>query len=139
MPRLINSHKTKIPILPHFTVFFSVDDERCVISSAKLCAVRVVDGEGDGFPAEPIADVVSIAVVHGHADRVVKNHFEVGKEIGIGEITGLLKSVVDVVVGFGIVEVDAKRILDGRKVEVLCKIGRRGGVYVGMADAGDYC
>ncbi len=139
MTRLINSHKAEIPILPHFTNFFSVDDERCVISSAKLCAVGVVDGERDGFPTEPIADVVSITVVHGDADRVVEDHFEVGKEVGIGEVTGLLEGVVDVVVGVGIVEVDAKGILDGGEVEVLFEIGRRGGVYVGVADAGNSC
>ena len=112
MTRLIDPQETKIPILPHFTVFFSIDDERCVTSGAELCAVGVVDGEGDGFPAKPVADVVGIAVVECDADGVVEDHFEVRKEVGIGEVTGLLEGVVDVVVGLRIVEVHAEGILD---------------------------
>ena len=138
MPRLINSQETKVPILPHFTVFFSVDDERCVISSAEFCAVGVVDGEGDGLPAEPVANVVGIAVVEGDTDGVVEDHFEVGKEIRIREVAGLLEGVVDVVVGLSIVEVHAEGILDERLVEVLFEIGRRRGVYVWVADAGTF-
>lgn len=139
MPRLIDSQKTKIPILPHFTVFLSVDNERCVTSSAEFCAVGVVDGEGDSLPAEPITDVVGVAVVEGDTDGVVEDHFEVGKKVGIGEVTGLLEGVVDVIVGVRIVEVHAEGILDERLVEVLFEIGRRGGVYVGVADAGNLC
>ena len=139
MPRLIDSHKAEIPILSHFTVFFSVDDERCVISGTELCAVGVVDSEGDGFPAEPVADVIGIAVVEGDADGVVEDHFQVRKEVGIGEVTGLLEGVVNVVVGFRIVEIYAEGILDEGLVEVLCKIGRRCWVYVWVADAGNLC
>ena len=98
----------------------------------------VVDGEGDGLPAEPITDVVGIAVVEGDADGVVKNHFEVGKEVRIGEITGLLKGVVNVGVGLSIVEVHAEGVLDEGLVEVLFEIGWRRGVYVGVADAGTF-
>ena len=139
MPRLIDFHKAEIPILSHFTVFFSVNDERCVISSTEFCAVGVVDGEGDGFSAEPVADVVGIAVVEGDADGVVEDHLKVREEIGIGEVTRLLEGVVNVIVGFCIVEVYAEGILDEGLVEVLCKIGRRCGVYVWVADAGNLC
>ena len=122
MARLINSRKTKIPILPHFTVFFSVDDERYVISSGKLCAVGVIEGEGDGLPAEPVAGVVGIAVVESNADGVVEDHFEVGEEVGIGVVTTLLEGVEDVLAvggSGGIVEVDAESILDVGEVKVL--------------------
>ena len=142
MPRLIYSRKTKIPVLPHFTVFFSVDDERCVVSSGELCAVGVIEGEGDGLPAEPVAGEVGIAVVEGDADGVVKDHFEVGDEVGIGEVTTLLEGVGDVEADCGIggiVEVDAEGCLDVGEVEVLSEIGWRGGVYGRVADAGDFC
>lgn len=139
MTRFIYPHEAKIPILSHFTVFFSIDDERRVISSTELCAVGVVDGEGDGFPAEPVADVVGIAVQEGDADGVVEDHLKVRKEIGIGEVTGLLEGVVNVVVRFRIVEIYAEGILDEGLVEVLYEIGWRCGVYVWVADAGDLC
>ena len=139
MPRFIDSHKAEIPILSHFTVFFSVDDERCVISSTELCAVGVVDGEGDGFPAEPVADIIGITVEEGDADGVVEDHLKVRKEVGIGEVTSLLEGVVHVVVGFRIVEVHAEGILDERLIEVLYKIGWRCGVYIWVADAGVLC
>ena len=139
MPRFVDSHEAEIPILSYFTVFFSVDDEGGVAGSAEFCAVGVVDGEGDSLAAEPVADVVGVAVVEGDADGVVEDHFEVGKEIGIGEVTGLLEGVINVVVGFSIVEVHAEGILDERLVEVLFEVGRRRGVYVWVADAGDPC
>ena len=37
-----------------------------------------------------------------------------------------------------IVEVDAESILNVGDIEVLCEIGWRGGVYVRVADAGDF-
>ena len=89
MPGLIDSRKTEISILPHFTKFFSINDEGCVISSSKLCAVGVIEGQGDGLPAEPVAGVVGIAVVEGNADGVVEDLFEVGNEVGIDVITTL--------------------------------------------------
>ena len=139
MPRLIDSHKAEIPILSHFTVFFSVNDERCVISSTEFCAVDVVDGERHGFPAEPVADVVGIAVVEGDADGVVEDHLKVRKEVGIGEVTGLLEGIINVSVGFSIVEINAEGVLDEGLVEILCKIGWRCGVCVRVADTGDLC
>lgn len=98
MPRFVNSHEAEISILSYFTIFFPIDDEGGVVGSAKFCAVDVVDGEGDGLAAEPVADVVGVAVVEGDADGVVEDHFEVREEIGVGEVTGLLEGVVDVVV-----------------------------------------
>lgn len=141
MPRLIDSGKTEIPILPHFAVFFSIDDERCVISRGKLCAVGVIDGQGDGLPAEPVAGEVGVAVVEGDPDGVVKDHFEVGNEVGIGEVTTLLEGVEDVLADCGIggiVEVDAEGILHVGEVEVLSEIFWRGGVCGRVADAGDF-
>ena len=142
MPGLIDSRKTEISILPHFTEFFSINDEGCVISSSKLCTVVVIEGQGDGLPAEPVAGVVGIAVVEGNADVVVEDHFEVRNEVGIDVITTLLEGVEDVLADGGIgaiVEVDAESILDVGEIEILCEIGWRGGVHVRVADAGDRC
>ena len=142
MPGLIDSCKTEISILSHFTKFFSINDEGCVISSSKLCAVVVIEGQRGGLPAEPVAGVVGITVVESNADVVVEDHFEVGNEVGIDVITTLLEGVEDVLaiggIG-GIVEVDAESILDIGEVEVLCEIGWRGGVHGRVADAGDRC
>ena len=103
MARFVNSHEAEISILSYFSVFFTVNDEGGVVGSAEFCAVGVVDGEGDGLAAEPVADVVGIAVVEGDADGVIEDHFDVGEEIGIGEVAGLLESIVNVIVGFRII------------------------------------
>ena len=142
MPGLIDSRKTEISILPHFTKFFSINNEGCIVSSSKFCAVFVIEGQGDGLPAEPVAGVVSIAVVEGNADVVVEDHFEVGNEVGIDVITTLLEGVEDVLADGGIgaiVEVDTESILDVREIKVLCEIGWWGGVHVRVADAGNHC
>ena len=59
----------------------------------------VVDVEGDGLAAEPVADVVCVAVDEGDTDGIVEDRFEVGEEIGVDEVARLLECVVDVVVG----------------------------------------
>lgn len=68
--------------------------------------MSVVHGEGDGFAAKPIADVVCVTVNQGYADGVVEYHFEIGEEIGIDEVSSFLKGVVNVIIGGGVVEVD---------------------------------
>ena len=104
--------------------------------------MSVIECEGDGLPAEPVAGEVGIAGVEGDADGVVKDHFEVGNEVGVGEITTLLEGVGDVLANCGsggIVEVDAEGILDIGEVEVLCEIVWRCGVCERVADTGDFC
>ena len=104
--------------------------------------MSVIEGEGDGLPAEPVAGEVGIAVVEGDADGVVEDHFEVGNEVGVGEIATLLERVGDVLANCGsggVVEVDAEGILDVGEVEVFGEIVWRGGVCERVADTGDFC
>ena len=55
------------------------------------------------MPAEPITDVVCIAMVQSHADRAIEEEFEIGEPVGVDEVAGFLEGVVDVGVGFGVV------------------------------------
>lgn len=84
-------------------MLLSIHDERRVIGGAEFCAVGVVDGEGDSLAAKPVADVVGVTVEQGYADGVVEDHLEIREEVGVGEVAGLLKGVVDVGVGVGVV------------------------------------
>ena len=108
MTSFIHSHETIIPILPHFAVLSSVDDEGGIIRSAKFCGMCVLNLERDGLPAEPVTDIISVAVVHRYANGVVENSFEVCQEVWVGEVACFLERVIDIVVGFCVVQVDTK-------------------------------
>ena len=103
MTCFIDTHEAVIPILPYFAIFSPVNNERRVPCSAEFCRVRVIKLEGDSLPAKPVADVVSVAVVHSYANGVVENHFEVCEEVWVNEVTCFLERVVNIVVGVCII------------------------------------
>ena len=103
MTCFVDTHEAVIAILPYFAILGAVDDEGRVTRSAEFCGVRVFDLEGDGLPAEPVADVVGVAVVHGYADGVVENRFEVCEEVWVGEVACFLEGVIDIIVGFCVI------------------------------------
>ena len=49
--------------MTHFAVFGAVDGEWLVAGGGEFGAVGVVQSEGDGLAAEPVADVVGVAGV----------------------------------------------------------------------------
>ena len=89
------------------------------------------------MPSEPVADVVCIAMVQSHADGAVEEEFEIGEPVGVDEVAGFLEGVVDVGVGFGIVQVHAKSVLDVRKIKIFYEVGWGSWIYVWMTDAGN--
>ena len=103
MACFVDAHEAVIAVLAHFAVLGAVDDEGGVARGAEFGGVGVLDLEGDGLPAEPVADVVGVAVVHGYADGVVEDGFEVCEEVWVGEVACFLEGVEDVVVGFCVV------------------------------------
>ena len=55
-----NSPATKIAVLSHLAILCALDDEGGVVCRAEFRGVSVVDGEGDGFAAKPVAYVVYV-------------------------------------------------------------------------------
>ena len=99
----VHAQEAEVAVLAHLAKLGPVDDERDVARGAELGRVDVVDFEGDGLAAEPVADVVCVAVDQSHSDRIIENCFEVCEEIGIHEVARLLECIVNVGVGFCVV------------------------------------
>ena len=130
----VHAQEAEVAVLAHLAVLGPVDDEGGVACGAELGRVDVVDFEGDGLAAEPVADVVRVAVDQSYPDRIVENCFKVCEEIGVDEVARLLKCIVDVVVGFCVIQVDAEGSLGGREVEVVNKVRWRRGIIIGVTD-----
>jgi len=133
----VYAKEAEVAVLAHFTEFGAVDYEGGVVGGAEFGAVGVVDGERDGLAAEPVADVVCVAVGQCYPDGVIEDFFEISEEVGIDEVAGLLEGVIDVVIGLGVVEVDTEGILYGSEVEILHEVCWGCGIDVWVANAGD--
>ena len=95
MPALVHAQEAKIAVLPHLAVLGAVDGERGVACSGEFGGVGIVDGERNGLAAEPVANVIGVAVVEGHADAGVEERFEVCDEVGVDEVAGVDECVID--------------------------------------------
>ena len=131
----IDSHEAVITVLSHFAILSSVNNEGCIACSAEFCGVRVIKLEGYGLPAKPVADVVSVTMIHCYANGVVENHFEVCEEVWVREVARFLKGVINIVVGFCVIQIDTKGGLARCEVQVVDKVSWGCGVFVRVADA----
>ena len=68
----VDAHEGEVASLADLAELGAVDGEGDVAGSAELGCVRVVESDGDRFAAEPVADVVGVAVVQVDTDRVVQ-------------------------------------------------------------------
>lgn len=68
----------------------------------------------DCLTAEPITDVVGIAVDEGDTYAVVEDYLEVVQEDRVGKVAGFLERVEHVVVRLRIVQVNADGLLNLR-------------------------
>lgn len=80
-----------VSVLPDFTILRSVDREGLVSGGGELFGVRVVELERDGFAAEPVADVVGVAVEEVDAKTLVEQVLEVLAEVGVDEVACVLE------------------------------------------------
>ena len=100
--------------------------------------MRVVHGKGYGFAAEPVADVIRVAVDKRDPHAIVQDVFEVGFELGVDEVAGVAEAFEDEGGGGGgVVEVDAEGLLGGGLVEEVDEVCWGGGVFVGVSDVVD--
>ena len=100
---LVHPQEAEVAVLAHLAKLGPVDDKGRVARGAELGRVDVVDLEGDGLAAEPVTDVVCVAVDQRYSDRVVENCFKVREKIGINEVARFLECIVNVVVGICVV------------------------------------
>ena len=77
--------------MPDLAVLRSVHREGLVPGGGELLGVGVVECERDGFSAEPVADVVCVAVEEVDAKTLVEQVLEVLAEVGVDEVAGVLE------------------------------------------------
>lgn len=85
---LIHPREAKIAILAHLAVLDAVNKKGRVARGAEGLGVREVGSEGYGFAAEPVADVICVAVEECDADAVGEDFLEVFEEVGEDEVAG---------------------------------------------------
>ena len=138
VPALVDAGEGEVPVLARLAVLDSVDQHWGITRSVELGLVGVVRGETDRLAAEPVADVVGVAVDEGDADGGVEDRLQVVDEVRVDEVAGLLEGVVNLAIGvLSVVCVDAEGGLGGRQVEEVLEVGGRGGVFVRVADVVD--
>lgn len=137
VPGLVDAREAEVAVLAHLAVLGPADGEGHVARGREAGLVGVVERVGDGLAAEPVADVIGVAVVERHADGVVEDHFEILNEVGVGEVARDLEGVAHVVVRFRVVQVHAEGILDGGLIHIVDEVGWGSGIVVGMADIVD--
>lgn len=134
---LVDAEEVEVAVLAHGAVLGAVDDEGDVSRFRKLGRVGEVELVGDGLAAEPVADVVGVAVEEAHAHAVVDDQLEVVDEDRVAEVAGAGEGIEDVVVGPRVVEVDAEGLLHIGLVEVVDEVCGRRRVVVRMTDVVD--
>jgi hypothetical protein len=130
--------------LPDLAVLRSVHREGLVPGGGELLGVGVVECERDSLSAEPVANVVCVAVEEVDAKALIEQVLEVLAEVGVDEVTRVLElprgngnqlcswgdhvlqgvySPVDVRVGGSVVQVHTNGALHVRLVEVRRQVG----------------
>lgn len=120
---LVDARKGEIAVFARLAVLDAVDGEWHIARGVEFVTVRPLRAEGDGFAAEPVADVVGVAVDEGDSHRGrVEELLEIFNEVHVDKVAGLLECVVDVVVGQGVIGVDAEGISRGVQIEIIGKV-----------------
>lgn len=122
MPGLVDPQETEVAVLPHLTIFVAVDDEGGIPGGGEFRFVGVIHREGDGLAAEPVADVVGVAVEERHPHGVVEDHLQVFDEVRVGEVARHLECIAHVVVGLRVIQVDTESVLDVGFVQVIIEV-----------------
>lgn len=132
---LVYPGEGEVSVFTDLAVLDAVDEEGRVARGAEGSGACEVDGERDGFAAEPVADVVCVAVEERDADAVGENLLEVLDEVGEDKIAGLLEPARHVArVGAGVVDVYANGFLSRREVQKVYEVVLWRGVIVGVPD-----
>lgn len=131
---LVDPGEGEVAVLAGLAVLDAVDEQGGVAGFAELGGVRVVRRERDRLAAEPVADVIRVAIDERDAHGVGEDGFEVIDEVGPDVVAGLLEGEVDFLVAHGVVEVYAQGVLDRAVLEVFGELLGWGGVICWMTD-----
>lgn len=123
---LVNTGEREVAVLAGLAVLDAVDHHGDVTGGAELFSVGVVHREGDGLAAEPVADVVGVAVDERDADGQLEDLLQVFDEVGPDEVAGLLEGEVDVVVRLRVIDVHADGVHHRVFLEVVDVVRFRG-------------
>lgn len=111
MACFIDTCEAEVAVLTDLTIFCTINNHWLITRSLELGAVCVTQSQRDRLSTKPVTNVVSIPVYQSDTDRIIEYHLQVGEEIRVDEITSLLEGIINVVVGLGVIEVDAEGIL----------------------------
>lgn len=137
MPTLIHTCEGEVAVLSYFSVLDTAVGQRLVASFCELLAICVLQCQAYGLAAEPVADVVCVAVVEADPHTRCQNMLKIREEIRIDKVAGMLELKVDVVVGVSVVRAHADGFLYISLIEILDEeVGSRG-VSVWMTDVVD--
>lgn len=137
MPSFVDPRKAEVAIFAHLAVLNAVNKERAVAGSVEGSLIGVIDCKRNCFAAEPVANIVSIAVEECNADAVAENFREVSDE-RVDKVTGGGKAREDWRRARGcVVDIDTKGVLGRCKVKEIQEVIRRGGIIVGVTDVID--
>lgn len=118
MTALIHAYERKLTRLSNLAVHYPV--RRAYVRVPCLLEPGRVDGDSDGFAAEPVAVVICVAGVHDYGDILGEERSDVLCGVGASTIVaGGREGEVDGVVALGEIDVGADSGLDGRGVEVV--------------------
>lgn len=73
MPRFVDSGEREVAVLSDFAILLTAPDERLVARRSELFAVCVVHCERDCLSAEPVTDIVSIAIEQADTNTAPNN------------------------------------------------------------------
>lgn len=135
MATVIDPGKAEVPILPHNPVLLPINNERGISCLPELLLPGEFQGQRNGFPTQPVAREVRIAVEQRHAHTVRQDSLQIRLESRVRKIPVISEAHGHGLGGgAGVVDVDAEGLLHGGEVEIVDKVVGWGGVVGRMAD-----
>ena len=134
MPSLVDTQETEVAVLPDFAIFVAINEKGGIPGSGELLFIGVVDGKGDSFATEPVADVVGVAIEKSNSYGAIEDHLQIFDEIWICEIARHLKGIADLVVRLRIIEIDTQGVLDIGFIKIIIEVLGRCGIIIRMTD-----
>lgn len=90
----VDAREAEVAVFLRLAVLDAVIREGDVAGGGELGRVGVVERVGDRFAAEPVADVVRVAVEKVHPHAQVEDCLQVFEEVRVNEVTGVLEGPI---------------------------------------------
>lgn len=96
MARLVDAQEGEVAVLAHLAVLLAANHEGYIAGSCEFGLMLVLESQGDGLPAKPVAYVIGIAVKKCDTDAVGQNQLEVCQKLLVDEISGIVESCTNI-------------------------------------------